>query len=448
MTNRQKKNHAADLLSRVESIVGKNGRRKLLVALSGGSDSVALLDVLTRCRNIEVFAVHCNFHLRGEESMRDERFCRELCSRLGVELNVVDFDVAEYRKLYGGSVEMACRELRYDYFRCMMKEKGCDRIVTGHNADDNAETLFLNLMRGSGIKGLSAMREDTGEILRPLLHTTREEITLYLQWRGLPHVEDSTNSGTDYSRNFIRNEVLPLLRKRWPGATASICKTIDVLNSEQDLIDNYLSDIIAKESVYLWEEIGRYGSVMSVLMRIIGQYGGTSAMAREMAREIEKHTDNGIIYGSRLSGKTWIGNDGVEFRFERDGLYVINAAEYHESELWQDCFAVEEIEMTPERWQEMISKADNRKLYLPCDVKGYCFRHPQRGDRIAPLGMKGTRLVSDIMSDAKLTSVERQSQWLVTDSEENIIWVAGLKRSRLHLLQKADTHALRITLVK
>ncbi|MEE1365889.1 MAG: tRNA lysidine(34) synthetase TilS, partial [Muribaculaceae bacterium] len=211
----------------LEQVVDKAiGRRhgRLLVAVSGGADSVALLHVLLRLRK-DCIVAHCNFHLRGEESDRDERHVVDLCASHGVELLVKHFDVAAYCARHKVSVEMACRDLRYEWFRQLMADRECSRIAVAHNSDDNVETMLLNLFRGTGIDGLAAMTVDNGEILRPLLGVTRRQIEEYLRECGIKYVVDSTNLESDYRRNFVRNELLPMIETRWPGARSALART-------------------------------------------------------------------------------------------------------------------------------------------------------------------------------------------------------------------------------
>ena len=163
------------LENKISESLSRAGIFKVIAGVSGGADSVALLRGLVNI-GVDVEVVHCNFHLRGEESERDRKFVEILCSDLGVSLDVVDFDVESYRRVNGGSVEMACRELRYAYFEEKMETLHADRIAVAHNSDDNAETLLLNLFRGAGISGLRAMKPDTGRVVRPLLDISRREI--------------------------------------------------------------------------------------------------------------------------------------------------------------------------------------------------------------------------------------------------------------------------------
>lgn len=207
-----------------------------VATVSGGADSCALLLTLkdSGCR---VVAAHCNFHLRGEESMRDQRHVENLCATLSVPLVVKDFDVESHIASHRGvSVEMACRDLRYAWFRELAAIHGADRIATGHNADDNIETFFLNLLRGAGTSGLKGMTPDNGKVWRPLLCFHRSEIEEYLGENNISHITDSSNLTSDYRRNFLRNEVLPLLRSRWEGCDKALDRSISLIGNENRVV--------------------------------------------------------------------------------------------------------------------------------------------------------------------------------------------------------------------
>lgn len=213
----------------------------VLAAVSGGADSIALLSALSCIQNLSLTAAHCNFHLRGNESDRDQRHVEETCRHLGVQLLTKDFNVSNYiRNHPGTSLEMACRDLRYDWFRSIMGNAGIQRVATGHNADDNIETMLLNMLRGSGTSGLRGMAADNGFVLRPLLEISRKEILEYLETKGLGFVTDSSNLASDYRRNFLRNEILPLLRSRWPGADAALSRTLHNIREESKVVNRFI----------------------------------------------------------------------------------------------------------------------------------------------------------------------------------------------------------------
>ncbi len=217
---------------------------KLLVTVSGGADSVALLSALSSTGAI-IIAAHCNFHLRGEESMRDQRHVENICHILNAQLLIKDFDIPNFlKKNPGYSVEMACREVRYGWFEEIQAAEKCDRIVTGHNADDNIETLLLNLLRGSGTSGLKGMIPDTGSIWRPLLSFHRPQIEAYLKEKGIEYITDSSNLSCDYRRNYLRNRIIPLLREEWKGFDKSLDRSIALIRSENAVVNEATESLL------------------------------------------------------------------------------------------------------------------------------------------------------------------------------------------------------------
>lgn len=197
---------------------------KAIVALSGGADSVALLLLLTEL-GYACEAAHCNFHLRGEESDRDEQFVRHLCEKRNIALHVVHFDTTQHAANRHISIEMAARELRYQWFETLRQELGADAVAVAHHADDSVETFLLNLMRGTGINGLRGIRPRNGRIVRPLLCLTRDDLLHYLDRQGQSYVTDSTNLQDEYTRNKIRLNLLPLMQEINPSVRRSILRT-------------------------------------------------------------------------------------------------------------------------------------------------------------------------------------------------------------------------------
>lgn len=404
--------------------------RSLLVAVSGGADSTALLCILARVkdrRGWSVECVNCNFHLRGEESDRDSEFVENLCGKLGIKIHRLDFDTHAYLESHKGtSTEMACRELRYREFFRIRESEGFDRIVTAHNSDDDIETMLLAMLRGSGTRGLSGMKTDTGTILRPLLTTNREEIEAYLQAIGQDYMTDSSNLTSDYRRNFLRREVLPLLEDRWPGAKKSLRKTIAILKDEASLIEKDIDRIVCDNAIddnrldVSTEEI-----TISAIHRFIENFGGNSGMAHE-------------IYTSKneTGSRKWYFKDGATGVLE-NGILIILKTDSPKSD--SITFRWERLEMNPSVYDEIIRNKDRNTIYLPDGEEAYITEGIAAGDRIRPLGMKGSRLVSDILKEGKVPVSERNEfRILKRKKDGEIIWVPGLKRSR-HALVAPDS---------
>ena len=399
---------------------------KVILGLSGGSDSVALLLMLLASET-DVKCVHCNFGLRGEESDEDERFVRDLCRRLGVELDCVSFDVEDYCRKLNVSVEMACRELRYEYFRLILRKERYDRIAVAHHQDDNIETVLLNLFRGTGIAGLRGMLPDTGEVIRPLLDIPRRDIMTYLGEAGETFRVDSSNNENHYRRNFIRNELLPLIETRWPGVRKAISRTAENMAIEEECLvalekefkSNQVDPDLIPNRDYSADVIGR---------RELRCFLKGHGMAEIMIAEMMSHARKGRI----RPGSKWQCGEGM----------VEVSAEYIE---WMDKGEDTDKRILPDDWEiiphfnsaqmmKQIKKSTCNTLYTSLSPDQIGIRSPREGDRIYPLGMKGSKLVSDVIAESKLRPSEKHRVCVVYErSTDKIIWVSGIKRSKYGL---------------
>ena len=221
--------------------------QKVVAAVSGGCDSVCMLHILSKLAGTIGFsleAAHFNHKLRQEESERDEQFTKNLCEKLEIPLHVGAGDVSGYAARSAVGIEEAARILRYEFLEKISEETGADRIATAHNADDNAETVLFNLTRGSGIKGLCGIPPVRGKIIRPVMFLTRTRIEQYMEENGLDHVEDSTNADTDYTRNKLRHNVMPVLRRINPNVSGSIMDTKQLLTWDDEFISAFAQRFI------------------------------------------------------------------------------------------------------------------------------------------------------------------------------------------------------------
>ncbi len=368
-------------------LVAPEGRT--IVALSGGADSVALLRLLLEAA-ADVVALHCNFHLRAEESDRDERFVRDLCARLGVELHVRHFDTLGYARAKGVSVEMAARELRYEWFEAMRAELGCDSIAVAHHQDDQAETVLLNLLRGTGLRGLVGMRRRNGHIVRPLLHLAKQELLAYLQSIGQDYVEDSTNLQRGALRNRLRLDVMPLLRNINPRVVEHICRTAELV-----------------ESCLGTHEEGGY--TLHSLDEWLRPHGFNSAQIR--AKNKDQAGSSGAVYESPTH--RLLRNRG-RLVLEERGATARCKLQYSIVETDAPLDFVKSQPLTPDH-----AYLDADKLTMPLTQRLW-----ERGDRFHPFGMRGSRLVSDFLTDIKLSRFDKERQCILL-SGKDIVWVVG-----------------------
>ena len=274
---------------------------KYIVALSGGADSVSLLFVLKHLEHelgIGVEAAHCNFHLRGAESVRDEEFCKQLCDRLSVPLHLIHFDTQAYADLHRVSIEMAARDLRYGYFENLRRDIEAQDICVAHHRDDSVETVLLNLVRGTGLRGLRGIQPRNGNIIRPLLSLSREDIVQYLDALGESYVTDSTNLHNDVKRNKIRLDVMPLLRELNPSVSQSIFESSlrvgEALKVFDEAMKRSIADVTATSPshhltispphhlVISVERLKKQPSPEYTLHEILSSYGFTSAQIEQI----------------------------------------------------------------------------------------------------------------------------------------------------------------------
>ncbi len=420
------------LVKNIEKHVWKafesGGIHRVLVAVSGGADSVALLCAcagIVCSHNLHVEAINCNFHLRGEESNRDSKFTTDLCHRLGVKLYRIDYDVDAYLTEHPGiSIEMACRELRYSDFFRICREQSLERVAVAHNADDDIETMMLNMLRGSGNRGLKGMDRDNGKVIRPLIDITRADIEAYLSAIGQDFITDSSNLTSDYRRNFIRRDVVPLLESRWPGARKALSKTVSILKEESAIIEDFyrkqLQNLSPKKNTL---NIYGKGITIGTILRFLEPYDGKGEIAEEIMEAVHKE----------FKDRSWKLSERYKAILERDRLVVTDsiAADAVPDFIWT------QLAMNSDTMAEVKGNRNHKVAYLPSNPEAYIIRFPKMGDRMSPLGMRGSRLVSDIISDAKLTRSQKdQIRVIARKSDNEIIWVSGLKRSRHDLISE------------
>ncbi len=432
-----------DTISR-HGLLRREGR--VVVALSGGADSVALLAVLCEL-GYDCAAAHCNFHLRGDESTRDMRPAEAVARELDVALYVKDFDVAARQAATGESVEMACRELRYRWFYELLDREYAQCIAVGHHREDQAETFFLNLMRGSGVTGLAGMRYRNGYVVRPLLDASRADIEAYLKGRGLGWVDDSTNAECDYARNRVRNRLLPLVEELFPGGTDGVLRSMAILRENADFhaeamrrtVAPYINargDIdltaLAAEphaAAILYEHLRGEGfsrRQTDDMLAAAERHGGTFAASADHVRGV----DHGMLRAPRAGYRS--GTDAVE----------VNPA--------RDIFEPVRITVSRHNIAEFAPERDPHTIYI--DVRAlegdarWELRHWRRGDRMRPYGMGGDKLLSDIMADARLSADAKRQLWLLTCDDE-IVWAVGLRASGLFTVGPDTREYLRLRLV-
>ncbi len=397
-----------------------NEGARVVVGLSGGPDSVCLARMLDSM-GYQVVAVHCNFHLRGEESMRDEEFVSALCQKMRWKLHKTDFDTEGYAREQKMSIEMAARELRYEHFQMLMKETESEAVAVGHHQDDNVETMLLNAVRGTGIRGLCGMQPKNGEVVRPLLCLTRQEILTYLESIGQDYVTDHTNLEDNYARNKVRLDVLPLLESINLGAAKNLTSTMENLNevmkiyeeAMRNAIDLCVEKKVNGEIFISIEKLRGTPSPISVLHEVLSPLGFNKVQMIELLSALNE------------SGKVFVVG---EKRMLVDRQYIIVETEHTPNPM------ISLIRKEVVAKENLHIQKDARFAYLDADkLHGeLTLRMPQEGDTFAPFGMGGRRkLLSDFLTDQKLNLFEKEKQPLLMDGEE-IAWVVGRRSSELY----------------
>lgn len=465
-------------MNKIETIVRKyinhhdlfKSRGRYIVALSGGADSVALLLILKQL-GVSVSAAHCNFHLRGEESERDELFCVNLCERLGITLHRIHFDTQFYALQHKVSIEMAARDLRYRYFAQLAKDIEADGICVAHHRDDNVETVIINLLRGSGVDGLAGIAPKNGNILRPLLCISRQDILDYLQLQGQDYVTDSTNLEDDALRNRIRHHVIPLLESINPAARENIAQTAKYLRQAKTMLEGLMDhdsvDAGAKDSC---KDSCKEGSVDDHVICLQKQ-----SILKAPSPEFMLHSELGKygfhgdviddIFESLLAreggvGKIWK-NGSYMVAIDREQLLVKALADLETIQSERPYRLPEEgnynlgkslkiklhryprtADFTPSKNRHLIT-LDADKVSFPLT-----YRLCEKGDRFYPFGMKGSKLVSDYLTDRKRNVVQKMEQHVITDSQGEIIWLVGERTSDRSKITDQTQIILEIELVQ
>ena len=397
----------------------------VIVALSGGADSVAALAVLQQL-GYQCVAAHCNFHLRGDESLRDQAAAEAIAKQLGCECRVQDFNVSERCQTTGESVEMACRSLRYEWFERLSCELSAP-VAVAHHREDRVETLLLNLLRGTGLAGLVSMPYRRDYVIRPLLDCSRGQIEAYCREQGLQWVDDSSNASTVYRRNKLRINVLPQLERDFPDAVEAITRSIV-----------HLSEDAAFFARAVERRMELYTTADGIdLRRLAADTDGKLLLFTTLQPECFTRSQVEDMFTAAAGcGGRFISRSGVMRCVDHGWLRpaaaeVDDDAEYDLLRLVsiQQPVNLEVTRCEPKEFAR--ARGDASVLLVDGEAADRCrwtLRHPRRGDRIRPFGMQGSRLLSDLFADAKYTEAQKRAAWVLT-ADHVPVWVLGLRTS-------------------
>ena len=463
------------------NLIGRDDR--VLLALSGGVDSMVLAKLLLLSHrdtetprhlglvsepvevptansqqptaNSQLAFAHCNFHLRGEDSDRDERFVTKFAKENNIPIYIKHFDTEAYAKENSLSIEMAARELRYAWFKELKEIHNFDKVALAHHGDDQIETLFINLLRGSGIKGLKGMKPQNDFYIRPLLWSNRNEIEAFAKENGIQWVEDYTNQETVYLRNKIRHNIIPIFDEMKNNARQSLNFSIDCLSSENDLYRSLLEDKFASmehidgdcRSVdvkyFLENENGR-----QLLFEWVRRYGFNFNQAESMFEAMKNGKSGVMFYNDNIRHQDTktprhqvsVQKDKIEIFEEKgnDEIIVIKTQRLKDSKTQSDddsatlrlCDSAT-LRLNSYNKDEGFQLIKDPKVAAQFDMDKIAFplklRHWKKGDRFKPLGMNGSKLLSDFFNDLGFSEYQKRNVWIMEDAKGLILWVVGYR---------------------
>ena len=422
---------------------------KILLTVSGGVDSMVMLSIFVRL-GYNIGVAHCNFHLRGNESDEDTAMVVAECEKLGVRCHVNHFDTEAEMARTGDSMEMTARRLRYTWFNELCQSEGYKVIAVAHHTNDSIETFFINLLRGTGLRGLTGINRQFGKVVRPLLYTSRKDILEYAKQNHIPYREDSSNLSTKYLRNKIRLGLLPMLKEINPRFTALMRGNLYRLNDAQRFIDAGIDrirevavhsnngidtiEVAAIDAMYpldfviyelLNSTYGFKGDVVEELCKALKR-GVTDR--RFYSRDYVAYIDRGNIMVAQIEDE-----DDCEVLVEREEMrsYCGNSILYYEH---TDIDNVNEY-----RLPSNVALLDEAKLQYPLRLRRW-----REGDSFIPFGMAGRKKVGDYLTDQKVPIVERKRQFVLL-SGEDIVWIVGRRTDERFRVGNNTENILKIT---
>ncbi len=441
------------ILKKVELYIEKNKllfpeKGKILVGVSGGRDSVALLDILIKL-GYRCTVAHCNFHLRGEESDRDEKFVQQLSFNLNIPYYSVDFDTVNYAKQKNISIEMAARELRYSWFTSLAEKINAQAIAIAHHADDNVETLLMHLVRGTGLKGLTGISPKNGLIVRPLLCCTRNEINEYIKNNNLSFIEDSTNQSVDFQRNKIRLQVIPLLEEINPSVKKVLSESIERFSEINTFYENAIEKIkkqlLTVDNDQLKINIDllcKQASPKTILFEILHPYGFNESIVQDIEKHL--HDESGKIF---YSPTHYLIKD-------RNYLIISNKIKKNETTFFitendsEISFPLHLSITRKKKEQNFVISKDNRIIQIDASLIQYplTLRRWTNGDTFFPFGMNRQKKLSDFFIDQKLNLKQKAETWLLL-SQNQIVWVVGLRLDNRFKITESTQEVLEIKML-
>tara|TARA_R100001369_G_scaffold75871_2_gene104941 strand:+ start:943 stop:2253 length:1311 start_codon:yes stop_codon:yes gene_type:complete len=415
--------------------------KKLLVACSGGVDSV-VLSFLLKKSGFNIGLAHCNFSLRGKESDADETFVIDWADKLSIPVFTETFDTKEFAKNHKLSTQMAARDLRYQWFAEILKNFKYDYVATGHHADDDLETFFINLSRGSGLQGLTGIPAINETTVRLLLPFSRAEIVAFAEENKLQWREDSSNASTDYLRNKLRHDVIPDYKNAAEGVLQNVQKTQKYLKDSQDLIEDYMAlvyNLAVTENFDGYtlhiEKLQELPHTEAVLYQLLHPFGFTDW---QVVSELLKAQSGKQVFSSThrlLKDRSVLLLTKNTSEKENDEILVKKSTKKIDFPLQMEFNPIDKIGYI----DNSVIYVDNDKLHYPLKLRKW-----RKGDTFQPFGMKGKKKLSKFFKDEKLSLVAKEKIWLIC-SDSEIIWIIGYRADERFKVTSKTTDILKIT---
>jgi tRNA(Ile)-lysidine synthase len=430
--------------------------KKILIALSGGADSVFALRFFNKYKKkykIEIAAIHVNHNLRGKESLRDEKFCRSLCEKIGIEIFIESVNVKSFAKKNKLSIEEAARILRYQRFDKVLQKSNSDLIITAHNSDDNTESVLLNIVNGTGIDGISGISIKNEKLIRPFLCLSKNQITEYLENQKVDFVYDSTNEDTNFRRNYVRKEIIPLLKNINPSINKSVFNSSEVVKNQKLLLNYFIDEnfdkIVSKKNNDIFIDLNEIKNFPS---EILGEI---------LKRIFVEYLDLEFNYKFYLQFQELISSQvGTKFEFnknfkaikERNLLRISRKLKIAEKEIVMDLhsstkvdgklFKISKLSRIPKN----LNKQQNEEIISADNLcENLILRKWKTGDRIQLLGMKGTKKISDVLTDLKIPILEKEHQLVLVNNNE-IVYLVGKRISEKYKVTAETKKVIKICL--
>ena len=416
---------------------------KLLLAVSGGVDSMVMLDVLKKL-NLNIFVAHCNFKLRGEESEAETQFLKSYLEQQNIPHQIIYFDTEDYAQNQKLSIQLAARKLRYNWFYDLLKTQNLDYIITAHHLDDQVETFLINFTRGTGIEGLTGMPAKNDKIMRPFLVASRQEILDYANTNQVEWRDDSSNASTKYFRNKIRHKVVPVLKELNTDFLHTFQETLAHLKQYQDGFKDGFSfmvkEIVSKTNGQINIDIPKLESISNpnaFLYAFLKEYNFTAWKD---------------IYNLAQSNSGKIVN-APKHVLLKDRNQLILKEILEEETLSYDLFSIQDFNKLPfkvkltDNPEEFIAESnriliDKEKLKFPLQLRKW-----KEGDYFYPLGMDGKKKVSKYFKDQKLSLFQKEDAWLLVQQQTDVIWVVNYRADKRFNANKS-INTLQIEILK